>query len=231
MPRNQTLVLALLTLALAIVILGIFVNAGWYSTIFDENGIIEMLTAVTYGMSALVALFGAVKRYMKTGFDKIVIGFLAFFAFALFLVAEEISIWVIFMDSEPPRVLGIKMDAAHDILHLGLKAIKSLIAYSMPLGLSVVASLGLASLALVYRFRNAIANGIKAVLSTSIGTYILVCVAFGCAALVADLRSETIPILKSVEEGLELSASLSLLLASYFAISYAFDDRHPDKLD
>jgi len=218
---DKVLFFTLLAIAAAVVLLSPLFTADWYATVYEENGVIEVLTALAYGLAALIALVSAIKIWRKSGIGRVVVGLLAFVAFALFLVAEEVSLWVIFMSSEPPRVLGIKMDAAHDILHLGLKAIKSLIAYSVPLGLSVVGLLGLTGVALFYHFRHAVADGIKAVLSTQVGTFILICIGLGCAALVADLRSETIHILKSVEEGLELAASLSLVIAAWYAAQLA----------
>lgn len=221
MVRDRTLVLALSTVVATAVLLSFFVSSTVYSTIYEENGVIEVSTALAYGLASLIALAGSIRCFLKRGINLVAMGLFAFFAFAIFLVAEEISVWTVFMSSEPPRVLGIRMDAAHDVLHLGLKAVKNLIAYSATLGFSFIGVVSLTSLVLIHRFRHTISKSTKFVLSSRTGTYILLCVGLGCAALVADLRSETIHILKSVEEGLELAASLSLLIAAVYAVSLA----------
>lgn len=219
MSNDKSLIGGLLALSAIVIGIGSLLPAQTYQVVFQENGVIETLTALMYAGAALVVSIAAANNILNNGATRTTIGLITFALFALFLVAEEISIWTVFMSSEPPRILGIRMDAAHDLLHLGLKALKSLLQYHFVLGLTVIGAIIAVEILLLINYRWYFQHLLREVLSTRVGTFILVCIIFGCVALIADLRSETILILKSVEESLELSGSLALLIAACIAYS------------
>jgi hypothetical protein len=219
MLNDKSLIGGLLALSIIIIGVGSLLPANTYQVIFQENGVIETLTALMYAAAAIVVSVAAANNTLNGGAARTTIGLILFALFALFLVAEEISIWTVFMSSEPPRILGIRMDAAHDLLHLGLKALKSLLQYNFVLGLVVIGAIGAVEVLILIRYRMYFPYLLREVRSTRVGTFILVCIVFGCIALIADLRSETILILKSVEESLELSGSIALLIAACIAYS------------
>lgn len=222
---NRTLILGLTGLSLAIIVTGTIVGAETGAQLFEEGGIIETLTAALYGLAGLIALGAAIFEFSQNDANRHAYGLVFLALLSAFLVAEEISIWAAILNTEPPRILGIRMDAAHDVLHLGLKFLKVVLAWSMPAGLALIGLIVLTGAAMVWRFGGTIVSVMRRVVASRTGLFLTVCFALGGIALVADLRSETWPVMKFIEEGLELSASLSLVLAICFAVSMrAFDD-------
>ena len=221
MITNTKLIVGLILLALTMISTGSLVNKATYILVFDENHLVESLTVALYLAASILAFYALVVGITRKGISEHSAILAALIIFSLFLVLEELSlsVWSVFNGTEPPRILGIRMDAIHDFFHLSVKALELLLASNFLLGFAAFCTIVTTLLLLAkLQFHTYLFRKLNDTLNSRAATFVLVFILFGIAALLADLRSGTWPVLLSVEESFEFCASVSYVIATYFTV-------------
>ncbi len=182
---------------------------GRRDQLLAEDRFLENSTAILYVIAAILSLAILVVRRSKAGGAPALV-----LAASLFAAAEEVSYGERAAGFVPPEISGYKMDTAHDVFFLALKTIKDLYQTRGPVvGMAVVAAVGGVGWVMASTRHRWIPRLERAAEHPSI-VCLLFAVATGVVTLVLDAVAGGSEIVQLLEESLEATAALYVLLAA-----------------
>jgi hypothetical protein len=174
-----------------------------------EDGPLENLTVILY----LVALALAISGIWVAGPSRRWIA-LSVAALAAFFALEELSYGERIFGFQPPIVLGVRFDAAHDGLDIGIEAWRLAMSERPLLTLGVAVPLAGLAVWSAWRIRASLAAAAGRLWRDPAVRFMAVAFALNAFAMVADLVGHLSKAIVLLEESAEATASLAVLFAS-----------------
>ena len=197
---------------------------GWLRGLFvSEDSLVENLTAGLYFLTILLALVWLNIRSMRNTPNRKVLILLAVLGLVGFL--EEVSYGERLFGIDMPVVGGMKVDALHDFLTIGVDLVLGLAGiYQLLILLALLGVIALSLPAIVKYVRehwdaDVVHRYYPAYLIASL---FIVLIFF---AFVLDTNRFEFPGFRALEECFELNAALALLTASFLIYKIATDSR------
>ena len=214
------------------------INPTLADRLYEENNFIENFTVVICSAALLLSLVLFIIRYKEgSGY-----GFwLMLSLFALIFVGDEISWGIGYFGLVPHKIAGIDFDGVHDILTIGVSAIKLTRDYILSIGISDKRSICIigGSISAVIGSAYLLIKGIvinkerlykffRKNLKWEPFLFFILAIAIIVIAMVIDDDNLTnFPYARMIEESLELLAAAALLFSSIsgFKRSISYDSR------
>ena len=184
-----------------------------------EDGPLENLTVGLYLVALVLALWGIRVVDRRRRWIAVSVA-----ALAVFFALEELSYGERFIGYQVPTVLGVRFDAAHDIVDIGVEGWR--LAMSERPVLTLVVTILLAGLAgwSCWRFRRSIAATAARMWSDPAVRFVALAFALNVFAVVADFGGEISRAIVLLEESAEATASLAVVFAALTLLRPVADD-------
>lgn len=210
------------------------INPGFADILYDEDNLFENLTTIIFAVALIFSLYLFFKNLSEKRDCRF---WLLLSAILIVFIGDELSWGIPYLGLEKYEVVGVGFDGVHDLLAIGVSAVKHVRDYILSIGIadarSIFIIIGSAAVCVfaaffIVRFTIAKRREIGAFFARNIKWepffFLLLTLALLALAMFIDEDNLVgFPHKAVVEESMELLASVSILLASLSGIKVKKD--------